>query len=310
MDTLQIIILIGIGLDSLIGDPYFLPHPIRFYGNIIIYFNKIFNRGKNKKLKGAVTWLILCSCVFFFFTITNFYLAEFKYLFIIWNSLFFFYAISNRCLIEEGIKVERILQKGDIIGARKQLSMIVGRDTSSLSPSQIRSSVIETLSENLSDGVVAPLFFFALGGTPLMMTYKMINTLDSMVGYKNEKYRDFGFFSAKMDDVANFIPARITAFFMIIISISIKAIEHVFKYGRSHSSPNSGYPESALSGILDCRLGGPNTYFGELVNKPYIGNNPRDIIHSDVITTCYINAKVALLAIIILLFLQNNYLAL
>ncbi len=136
-----------------------------------------------------------------------------------------------------------------------------------------------------------------------MMAYKMINTLDSMVGYKNDKYRDFGFVSAKMDDVANFIPARLTALLMAIVSLSWRAVQFILKYGNSHSSPNSGYPESALAGVLDCRLGGPNQYFGVMVEKPYIGENPRELTHRDVVNCALINGKVAAICYVILMLL-------
>ena len=196
--------------------------------------------------------------------------------------------------------------KRDLEGARKQLSMIVGRDTSQLSETKIRSAVIETLAENLSDGVIAPIFFFAIGGVPFMMTYKMINTLDSMVGYKNDRYMKFGYVSAKMDDIANFIPARLTALFIVIISVSVRALKFIFRYGNSHSSPNAGYPESAMAGVLDIRLGGTSNYFGKMVEKPYIGNNDRELLHKDVVNTCLVNAKVSFLAYFVLLILIFN----
>ena len=184
--------------------------------------------------------------------------------------------------------------------------MIVGRDTSQLSETKIRSAVVETLSENLSDGVIAPLLFFAIGGVPLMMCYKMINTLDSMVGYKSERYKDFGYVSAKMDDVANFIPARLIALLLVVVFMSPRALNSIFKYGNSHSSPNSGYPESAMAGVIDARLGGPNDYFGKRVEKPYIGSNSRDLLHKDVICTCFGNGMVSLLAYVAVVILAMN----
>ncbi len=290
-----IIVIIGFALDTLIGDPYWMPHPIRVFGNMISFMEKRFNQGANRRAKGALTWVILCGVVMLFFGVADNLLSINNYIYISWSAIFFFYALSNRCLIEEGLRVEKVLQSGDLEGARHQLSMIVGRQTAHLSPTQIRSAVIETLSENLSDGVVAPLFYYAIGGVPLMMIYKMINTLDSMVGYKNDRYMQFGCFSAKMDDVANFIPARLTALLMVTVSLSVRAVKNIFKYGGAHSSPNSGYPESALSGVLNCRLGGPNQYFGKIVDKPYIGDNPREITHQDVTRCALLNAKVAAL---------------
>ncbi len=298
-----ITIIIGALLDTLVGDPYWLPHPIRVFGNSIAWFEKRLNTSENRQLKGGIAWLLLCGVTYLFFLFLESFFSGSTTLLIAFGAIFFFYGLSNRCLIEEGFKVEKVLQSGDLVAARKQLSMIVGRQTEHLSPTQIRSAVVETLSENLSDGVVAPLFYFAIGGVPLMMAYKMINTLDSMVGYKNDKYRDFGFVSAKMDDVANFIPARLTALLMAIVSLSWRAVQFILKYGNSHSSPNSGYPESALAGVLDCRLGGPNQYFGVMVEKPYIGENPRELTHRDVVNCALINGKVAAICYVILMLL-------
>ncbi len=295
-----LVIIIGALLDTLIGDPYKMPHPIRLFGNMISGIESRLNAGKYRVFKGWIMWISLCGLVYFSFSFLELFFSSNIYSAVAFGTIFFFYGLSNRCLIEEGLKVEKVLQSGDIEAARKQLSMIVGRQTKHLTPTQIRSAVVETLSENLSDGVVAPLFYFAIGGVPLMMLYKMINTLDSMVGYKSARYKEFGFVSAKMDDVANFIPARITAFMMAFVSLSWRAVKFIFKYGKSHSSPNSGYPESALAGVIDCRLGGPNRYFGIVVDKPYIGENPRELTHHDVINCTLINGKVALLCYVIL----------
>ncbi len=293
IDVALAVVVIGALLDSLIGDPYWMPHPIRLFGNMIYLAEKRLNRGGGRVLKGALMWAVLCSVVYLFFYVAQLLIANNEVVAIVWGSIFFFYGVSNRCLIEEGLKVERVLNRGDLNGARTQLSMIVGRDTKALDAHQIRSAVVETLSENLSDGVVAPLLYFAIGGVPLMMLYKMINTLDSMVGYKSDRYLYFGRVAAKMDDVANFIPARLTALLMVVVSCSYRAAVHVVKFASHHASPNAGYPESALSGVLDCRLGGPNNYFGKVVDKPYIGVNGRALTHKDVIRTAWLNAKVA-----------------
>lgn len=293
-------------LDSLIGDPYWSPHPVRLYGNAISLMERVINRGNARRLKGALMWITLVGASYSaFFFLSELLLQYSTIAWCVFTSLSIYWALSSRCLIVEGLKVERVLQSGDIEAARKQLSMIVGRDTSRLSPAQIRSAVIETLAENLSDGTIAPLFFLAIGGAPAMMCYKMINTLDSMVGYKNEKYLQFGFFSAKMDDIANFIPARITALLMAITSLSIRAFRFIFKFGNHHSSPNAGYPEAAIAGILDCRLGGPNVYFGKVVEKPYIGEKSRELTHQDLIKCCWVNAKVAFAGYIIVLLIMH-----
>ena len=178
--------------------------------------------------------------------------------------------------------VDESLEKG-----RTQVGRIVGRDTSELSAQEIRTAALETLAENLSDGVVAPLFWCALFGVPGMLAYKMVNTLDSMIGYRNERYREFGCFAARLDDVANWIPARITALLMAVVAPKMDSqgrkmksfrelLRFVRRHGSQHLSPNSGYPEAALAGILNCRFGGPHNYFGEEVYKPYIGEIHKD----------------------------------
>ncbi len=299
-----VVVVVGAFLDTLIGDPYWMPHPIRVFGNMISYMEQRLNKGNSRVLKGAFTWGVLCIGVWMFFYVAELIIGGNQIVAIIWGTIFFFFGISNRCLIEEGLKVEKVLNSGDLEGARRQLSMIVGRETKSLNGHQIRSAVVETLSENLSDGVVAPLFYFAIGGVPLMMLYKMINTLDSMVGYKSDRYLYFGRVSAKMDDVANFIPARLTALLMVVVSLSYRAFIHIIKFAKCHASPNSGYPESALSGVLDCRLGGPNYYFGKILDKPYIGINDRELTHRDVIRTVVLNAKVAVVCYVLLILLS------
>ncbi len=294
-------------LDSIVGDPYWAPHPIRLFGNSISLLERLLNRGKARRLKGAVAWLLLVGGSFALLFFINQLLEPYPIAWTIFTTLTLYWGLSSRCLIDEGLKVERVLQSGDLEAARRQLSMIVGRDTSKLSPAQIRAATIETLSENLSDGTIAPLLFFVLGGAPAIMCYKMINTLDSMVGYKSERYLHFGMVSAKMDDVANYIPARITALLMAIVSLNFGAIRSVLKFGNKHSSPNAGYPEAAIAGILDCRLGGANVYFGKVVDKPYIGSNSRELHHKDLIKTIAINAKVAIFAYIIILLILYTW---
>lgn len=276
-------LILGALLDSLFGDPRNLPHPIRLFGATITLLEKKFNRDSAKTIKGlfmctlltAGTWLI-------FFGIQK--IASYNNLFMfIYSSIFIFFGLSNKSLITEALKVEKLLNQGAINKARESLREIVGRDTSELSSHKIRMALLETMSENLSDGVIAPLFYYAIGGIPLMMTYKMVNTLDSMVGYKNERFLKFGRASAKLDDFANYIPARITAFLIFITTAKIRSFRFIIKYGRCHSSPNSGYPEAALAGALDCTLGGPSLYHGEVVFKPFIGDNPRGISHSDIL---------------------------
>ena len=197
------------------------------------------------------------------------------------------------------LALDRSLDEG-----RQQVARIVGRDTSELSAQEVRTAALETLAENLSDGVIAPLFWFAILGTPGMLAYKMVNTLDSMIGYKTECYRDFGCWAAHIDDIANYIPARLTALLMILSSGS-RSTSSLFTFvranGRNHASPNSGYPEAALAGILDCRFGGPHYYFGQLFDKPYIGTNDRPLTTADMQTAVRINRIAEVLMVLLTL---------
>lgn len=294
-------LLAGFVLDALIGDPYFLPHPIRLFGNAISFGEKRLNRGRYRKLKGALLAILLIGFSFTFFSVLLKFLEGYSYLFLVISSVFVFYGLANHSLIYESLKVIKVLDKEGLEAGRKQLSMIVGRDTSALSEHQIRTAVLETLAENLSDGVIAPLFFYTIGGVPAMMAYKMTNTLDSMIGYKSDRYKNFGWFAAKFDDVLNFIPARTTAVLMASITFSLRAFAFIFKYGHKHSSPNAGYPEAALAGILNCRFGGPNIYHGQLVNKPFIGENKREVFTKDVRKACWINFFVALFSVVLII---------
>ncbi len=292
-----LILFVGFALDAAIGDPYHWPHPIKWFGNAIHYGETKLNNGSRRQIKGAMLTLLLVSMVYVLFWAMFAVIKPYTWVYFVVSIVFVFFGLANRTLINEGLKVEKELRINGVEAGREQLKYIVGRDTSQLSAQQIRMAVLETLAENLSDGVIAPLFYYAIGGVPAMFAYKMINTLDSMIGYKNERYIDFGKFAARLDDVANYIPARITAFLMVLITFSRRGLLFVFKYGNQHSSPNAGYPESALAGILNCRFGGPNVYHGKLVDKPYIGSLERELQHADVNKTCYINASTALVMV-------------
>lgn len=303
MEKLLIIapLVLGYILDLIIGDPDNWPHPIRVFGNAIAAGDKLLNKNYSRFLKGMVLATGLCLLTFLFFYFLNQILLNINsWLFIAINSMWVWYGLANNALITEGRNVFFVLEKDGLEAGRKQLSRIVGRDTSQLSAQQIRIAVFETMSENLSDGVIVPLFFYAIGGVPAMMLYKMINTLDSMIGYRSDKYEQFGKFAARLDDVANFIPARITALFMVIVTGNYRALLFVFKYGNRHKSPNSGYPESALAGIMNCRFGGPNVYHGVLVNKPFIGENDRIIEPDEIRKVVWINHKTCFLMIVII----------
>lgn len=291
MDMNDIIwpLLFGFLLDTFLGDPLWLPHPIRLFGNSIYFFTEMLNSGKHRRMKGAAMAIVLVAATFWSFWLILKLAGSNDILFIVLASIGVFYGLANRSLIWEAFKVISTLEKYGLEAGRAQLGYIVGRETKNLNNQQIRTAVLETLAENLSDGVIAPLFFYALGGVPAMMAYKMANTLDSMIGYKSERFRQFGWFAARYDDVLNFIPARITALLMVILTLSPRGLAFIFRYGHQHSSPNAGYPEAALAGILNCRFGGPNVYHGALVEKPYIGNNGRIITNREFYKTCVLN---------------------
>ena len=293
-------------LDLALGDPRWLPHPIRLFGWLIASGEKILNKGRFRFLKGAVLTILLVGSVF----ILLFLLMEFLYrvnliAYYFTASILLFYALANKSLIEEGKAVFDSLKNGGLEAGRKRLSWIVGRETKNLSEQQIRTAVFETMSENLSDGVIAPLFYFALFGVPGALAYKMINTLDSMIGYKNERFRQFGKFAARLDDVANFIPARLTAALMILVSGRFRVGKKVLTYGPQHASPNAGYPEAALAGILQCRFGGPNFYHGQLVVKPFIGEGDRPLSHKEFGRVALLNhtTTLAMVSLIVLVYL-------
>ena len=294
-------LIIGYLLDLIFGDPRKLPHPIVAFGNIIGWCERHFNKGGHKKRNGCLIAIILPLFTLFLGGLLawgSWILHPFAYYGI--ASVFVFYGLANHSLIQEGGEVIRTLEEQGLDAGRKRLSWIVGRDTSQLSPKKIYTAVLETMAENLSDGVVAPLFFYTLGGFPAMMAYKMVNTLDSMIGYKNARYKDFGCCSAHLDDVLNYIPARLTAFLIALSGYRKGIFSFIRKYARQHASPNSGYPESAMAGILDCRFGGPNIYHGMLVEKPYIGTHNRELSINDYKRAARINQTVCLSTVILI----------
>lgn len=289
----------GYVLDTLFGDPRCMPHPVVAFGNLIARAEKKWNTGVKRKMKGcAIAFLYPLTTAAICWGLAQCCLALNIWCYYIVASVFVFYGLANCSLIEESREVIQTLEKQGLEAGRKRLSWIVGRDTSSLTSKEIYTAVLETMAENLSDGVVAPLFYYAIGGFPAMMAYKMVNTLDSMIGYKDERYRLFGCCSARLDDILNFIPARLTALFMALISYRPGLARFIWHYGRRHSSPNSGYPEAALAGILNCRFGGPHIYHGVWVKKPYIGNNNRNLNRRDLRRTIRINQGVTFLTVI------------
>ena len=302
-------LLIGWLLDLMVGDPQRLPHPVVWFGKMIAACERKLNRGTNRKLKGALTAVGLILFVFVFTWMLRKVLDTYAlYLF---DAIAIFYGLAGTTLIREVravfLALDRSLDEG-----RRQVARIVGRDTSELSAQEVRTAALETLAENLSDGVIAPLFWLAILGTPGMLAYKMVNTLDSMIGYKTDRYRDFGCWAAHIDDIANYIPARLTALLMLTFSPpklggvrgGLNRLKFVRKYGRNHASPNSGYPEAALAAILNCRFGGPHYYFGELFDKPYIGTNGRLLTTEDMKTAVRVNRTAEILMVAIVLLCQ------
>ena len=306
-------VIIGWLLDRFFGDPANLPHPIVWFGKAIAALEKRFNSGTGRRVKGALVAIALVALVFGASWLLIHYAFRFSYgLGLALSILGVFFCLAGKTLSDEVRMVfeavDESLEKG-----RTQVGRIVGRDTSELSAQEIRTAALETLAENLSDGVVAPLFWCALLGVPGMLAYKMVNTLDSMIGYHNERYREFGCFAARLDDVANWIPARITALLMALVAPKRDSqgrktrsfgelLRFVRRYGSQHLSPNSGYPEAALAGILDCRFGGPHNYFGEEVYKPYIGENHKDFTTADMETALQVNLQVELISVLLVAF--------
>lgn len=282
-------VLLAVLLDIKFGDPS--PHPIIYFGKAISWAEKRFNRGRYKTLKGGLVTLALVLATF---TATAALLmlayVVSPWLALLLNTLGVFYFLAFKTLMQEGRWVFEALEQQGLDAGRQQVARIVGRNTSELTDQQVKKATLETIAENLSDGVLAPLFWFALLGLPGMAAYKMINTLDSMIGYKSARYKQFGFVAAKLDDIANWVPARITA--MLLAGINKRAWQFIRRYGNQHASPNAGYPEAALAGILNCRFGGPNKYFGQLVDKPYIGEQERRLDMQDY-TRTYRICKIA-----------------
>ena len=298
-ETLLILLplLLGWLLDFVLGDPAWLPHPVVGCGKMISWGERCLNQGTHRMAKGAVMAVALIVLIYLAVWGLKRWILH-AILWLVLDTVIVFYCLAGTTLIREVREVflalDRSLDEG-----RRQVARIVGRDTSRLTVQEVRTAALETLAENLNDGVIAPLFWFALLGTPGMMAYKMVNTLDSMVGYRTERYKDFGCWAARIDDVAGFVPARLTALLMVIASGRWSLVKFVLKNGRRHASPNSGYPEAALAGILDCRFGGPHYYYGELFDKPYIGTNDRPLTTADMRTATRINRLAELLMILL-----------
>ncbi len=284
---------LGYLIDLILGDSHDIPHPIKFIGKLIHLLESRFltntNESNKNKLLGILLWFLTVSLSYLTPYLIILSISKMNiYISVAVETLMCYFILATKSLKDETMKVYKPLAKKDIETARKYLSLIVGRDTNQLKEEGIIRAAIETVAENINDGIVAPMIFIALGGAPLGFAYKAVNTLDSMVGYKNKKYMDFGWFSAKADDVANYIPARLSALLMILSSFLTKydyksSFKIYLRDKNNHSSPNSAHTEAVVAGALNIALGGPNYYGGVLVKKPYIGDNIKNPEVSDIL---------------------------
>lgn len=284
-----LILVAAIVLDLLLGDPRWLPHPVIQMGKLISFLENSLNKGRKRKWKGLFlalsVVLIVYGFVFLIVTLSyklHFYAGVLMEIYSIWTT------IAIKGLSDAGKSVLIPLLYGKLKEARKALSMIVGRDTEYLSESELVRGTVETIAENTVDGITSPLFWAMLGGAPLAMAYRAVNTLDSMVGYKNERFLDFGWASARLDDVANFIPARLTALSIWLSSIFIKGSNRkagwniTMRDAKKHPSPNSGLPEAMTAGLMGIQLGGVNYYKGIESNRKTMGDFHRKLVADDI----------------------------
>ena len=293
-------ILIGWTADKLLGDPERLPHPVVLFGKLIAAGERRLNHGKHRRMKGAALAVTLIATTFGatagLILLSGMASPALRTAV---EAVMIFYCLAGTTLIREVKGVFAALDVSTEQG-RKQVARIVGRDTSQLTDNEIRKAALETLAENLSDGVIAPMFWLLLLGVPGMAAYKMINTLDSMIGYRTERYKRFGTAAARIDDAANYIPARLTALLMIAVAGKPELLKFVARNGKRHASPNSGYPEAALAGILNCRFGGGHYYFNEYFDKPFIGDNDRQLTKNDLRKAVTVNTLAEAVMLVIL----------
>jgi adenosylcobinamide-phosphate synthase len=309
-----LLILIGVVLDWLIGDPPWLPHPIIAMGKTIGFLNKKLNRGKHRKAKGfLLLFLVLGLTGMIVFGLQWLFYQVNIYLYLLFNLYLIVTSLAAKTLAVEVKKVMSALQSGDLGASRTQVGYLVGRDTTQLTEKEIVRATVETTAENTIDGILAPIFYMLVGTlipipwlnpVMLVMLYKATNTLDSMVGYIQEPYRDFGYASAKFDDLVNLIPARIGSILMLIAGMFLGYTFNegcrIFKRDRfNHKSPNSAHPESVVAGLLGIQLGGTNQYFGEILEKPTIGDpkTPLEILDIRETVTIMYGSEVVLMVL-------------
>ena len=295
-------------LDLIIGDPYWLPHPVRTIGKIIEYLERILRKNNQnqraEKIKGIFLTVITVGLsyyiIYFLIYIAGIISPGLKFAF---SSFFIFTALSTKNLGEEAFSVYRALKENNLELARERVSRIVGRDTKNLDENEIVRATVETVAENTVDGIISPLFYAVLGGAPLAMAYKAVNTLDSMVGYKNEKYLYFGWFSAKLDDLANYLPARISVLLIPVASLmlrqrSLAALKAIFRDGKKSPSPNAGIPEAGFAGALGIQLGGFNFYQGVKEYRPVLGKKLKRKSSKDILQAIRLSYTVSTLMLL------------
>lgn len=303
-------LLLGFGLDLLLGDPSWLPHPIRAIGALIAALEKVlrklFPKRQGGELAGGAALVILVLALSGGFTLLVLWLCGQVGLWLrfLAETVLCYQLLATRSLKGESMKVYQALKAGDLEGARHAVSMIVGRDTQRLDEAGVARAAVETVAENASDGVIAPLLFLAIGGAPLGMAYKAVNTMDSMVGYKNDRYLWFGRCAARLDDLVNFIPARLAGLLMCL-GAGFSGFDgpnalRIFRRDRkNHKSPNSAHTEAAAAGALHIQLGGPNYYFGKLVDKPAIGDADHPVEPLDIVRVNRLMYATAFLALVL-----------
>ena len=312
-------IVAGFILDLIFGDPHWLPHPTCLIGNLIGFLEKNLRRllapGKTALLLGGALMVVVVISLSYVVPYAVLMLAEqvSPWLRFALETIMFYQIFATKCLRDESMKVYTALHNNDLADARVKLSWIVGRDTKELTAEEVTKGAVETVAENTADGIIAPMFYMFIGGAPLAFLYKGINTMDSMVGYKNDKFLYFGRCAAKLDDVANFIPARITGILMILASYFLNmnaagAWKIFWRDRYNHLSPNSAMTESVTAGALNIQLGGDHYYFGKLVHKDTIGDDIRPVVAEDIVAVnnlLYMTAVISLL-LFSLVYLVNS----
>ncbi|MGI6656042.1 MAG: adenosylcobinamide-phosphate synthase CbiB [Desulfobulbus sp.] len=299
-------------LDALLGDPRWLLHPVRWMGRAIERLEPVFRRSIPRARQAGLLFalVLIAGCWLSAVLVIAAASSLHPLLGAAVEVVLFFYCLSARSLREAAMEIHALLHRGEVDAARSKVAMIVGRDVSRYEGDDIARATVETVAENLVDGVLSPLFYAVLGGAPLALAYKMVNTLDSMVGYKNERYIDFGRAAARIDDAANFLPARLSVGLIALAALWVpgasarQALAVARREGAHHASPNAGYPEAAFAGALGVRLNGPNIYHGVLVEKPWIGAGLAAVDAASLSRACTLMTRTSLLGVLVAWLVQ------